>query len=161
MFTGTAAEVAAAGPTVLGTARAGMLRGGMYGGGFAALDAMKRDHDHSLRSYLRSTFGIPETDEDKLAPSPWETPKPGGKQGALPFGTWQPAAAYAAGIPAPEVKGSADLNVSVQVEPSDSFISRIVQAVRNEINVFGPSPGSGAGTAGSTGLSMPEAGPSP
>jgi hypothetical protein len=61
----------------------------------------------------------------------------------------------------PEVTGSADLNVNVQVEPSDSFISRIVQAVRNEINVFSPSPGSGAGTAGSTGLSMPEAGPSP
>ena len=156
-----AAAAVASGPTVLGTVGAGMLRGGVYGGGFAALDAMKRDHDHSLRSYLRSTFGIPETDEDKLAPSPWETPAPNGKQGALPFGTWQPAAAYAAGIPVPEVKGSADLNVSVQVEPSDSFISRIVQAVRNEINVFGPSPGSGAGTAGSTGLSMPEAGPSP
>jgi len=160
------AALAEAGPSLLGTilsAASGGLNAGLVGG-FELLDAMKRDHDHSLRSYLRSTFGIPETDEDKMAPAPWETPAPppGGKQsGALPFGVWQPASAYAAGIPQPEVKGSADLNVSVQVEPSDSFISRIVQAVRNEINVFGPSPGGGVGTAGSTGLSMPEAGPQP
>jgi len=56
-----------------------------------------------------------------------------------------------------EVKGSAELNVNVQVEPSDSFVSRIISAIRNEINVFGGS----VGTAGSTGLSMPEAVPGP
>jgi phosphotransferase system IIB component len=56
-----------------------------------------------------------------------------------------------------EVKGSADLNVNVQVEPSDSFVSRIISAIRNEINVFGGA----VGTAGSTGLSMPEAVPGP
>ncbi len=63
----------------------------------------------------------------------------------------------------PEVKGSADLNVKVMVEPSDSFISRIEQAVQNAINVFGGAgePGSGVGTAGSTGLSMPPAVPAP
>jgi|GEM_PF-6041798 len=63
----------------------------------------------------------------------------------------------------PEVKGSADLNVKVTVEPSDSFISRIEQAVQNAINVFGGAgePGSGVGTAGSTGLSMPPAVPAP
>jgi TP901 family phage tail tape measure protein len=73
------------------------------------------------------------------------------------------AAAVISSKPTAEVKGSADLNVAVQVEPSDSFISRIVQAIRNEINVFGSgaSPGAGVGTAGSTGLSMPEAGPQP
>jgi TP901 family phage tail tape measure protein len=60
---------------------------------------------------------------------------------------------------APEVKASAD--VTVQIEPSDSFISRIISAIRNEINAFGSSPGGGVGTAGSTGLSMPEAGPQP
>lgn len=61
-----------------------------------------------------------------------------------------------------EVKGSADLNVNVQVEPSDSFISRIVSGLHNEINVFtggGSTPGRGVGTDGSTGLSMPEAVP--
>lgn len=63
------------------------------------------------------------------------------------------------GMSTAEVRGSADLNVSVQVEPSDSFVSRIVSAIRNEINVFGGGPGSGVGTAGSTGLSMPEARP--
>jgi hypothetical protein len=37
------------------------------------------------------------------------------------------------------------------------------QAIRSEINVFGngASPSAGVGTAGSTGLSMPEAGPQP
>ena len=62
-----------------------------------------------------------------------------------------------------EVKGSADLHVNVQVEPSDSFISRIVTAIKNEINAFGGgnTPGRGVGTAGSTGLSMPEAVPGP
>ncbi len=64
---------------------------------------------------------------------------------------------------AAEVKGSAELNVNVQVEPSDSFISRIVSALRNEINAFGggggSTPGRGVGTDGSTGLSMPEAVP--
>lgn len=58
-----------------------------------------------------------------------------------------------------EVKGSADLNVSVQVEPSSSFISQIISAIRNEINVFGGGEGHGVGTAGSTGRSMPEAMP--
>jgi hypothetical protein len=59
----------------------------------------------------------------------------------------------------PELKATAD--VTVQIEPSDSFISRITQAVRNEIFSGGATPGSGRGTAGSTGLSMPEAGPQP
>jgi hypothetical protein len=64
--------------------------------------------------------------------------------------------------PTAEVTGSAQLGVDVRIEPSDSFISRIVSAIRNEINVFGASPpGGGVGTAGSTGLSMPEAGPQP
>ena len=67
-----------------------------------------------------------------------------------------PGVGYVPGMPIPEVKGNADLNVSVQVEPSDSFISRIVSAIRNDINVF-----SSAGTAGSTGVSMPEATPNP
>jgi hypothetical protein len=64
----------------------------------------------------------------------------------------------------PEVKGSADLNVSVQVEPSDSFLARIEAIVRNAISglsVNGAEPGSGVGTAGSTGLSMPPASPAP
>jgi hypothetical protein len=67
----------------------------------------------------------------------------------------------AVGLPAAEVKGSAELHVNVQVEPSDSFVSRIISAIKNEINTFGGGPGSGVGTAGSTGMSMPEAGPNP
>jgi hypothetical protein len=62
----------------------------------------------------------------------------------------------ALGMPAAEVKGSADLNVNVTVAPTEDFVSRIVSALRNGINVF-----SGTGTAGSTGVSMPEAGPAP
>ncbi len=62
-----------------------------------------------------------------------------------------PGVGYVPGMPMPEVKGSADLNVSVKVEPSDSFISRIVSALENDINAFG------GGTSGSTGVSMPEA----
>ena len=62
----------------------------------------------------------------------------------------------------PRSEGSADLNVNVQVEPSDGFISRIETVLRNSINAFGAgavAPGSSVGTAGSTGLSMPEAVP--
>jgi len=86
------------------------------------------------------------------APAPWAA------KGIPDFGAGGAAFGPA---PAPEVKGSAALNVDVRVEPSDSFISRIISAIRNEINVFGSSPGAGVGTAGSTGLSMPEAGPQP
>ncbi len=63
----------------------------------------------------------------------------------------------AVGMPTAKVEGSAELSVNVKVEPSDSFVSRITSAIRNEINVFGGS----VGTAGSTGLSMPEAVPGP
>jgi len=63
------------------------------------------------------------------------------------------------GTPVAEVKGNAELKVNVEVAPSASFISQIVSAIRNEINVFGG--GGGIGTAGSTGRSMPEAGPAP
>lgn len=52
-----------------------------------------------------------------------------------------------------EVTGSADLNVNVQVEPSDSFVNRIVSALRNDIDVFR--------SAGSTGPGMPAAVPNP
>jgi hypothetical protein len=160
------AALAAEGPSFLGTVLAGtrfgapgavgdnMMRGGaIYGGGPELLDAAR---NHKLRSYFNSQFGIGEP--DGAAPAVPMFPA------SVPMGSWAPASSYAAAqVPAPEVKGSADLNVNVQVEPSDSFIGRIVQAIRNEINVFGngASPGAGVGTAGSTGLSMPEAGPQP
>ena len=56
------------------------------------------------------------------------------------------------------ISGSADIHVNVQVEPSEGFISRLVSALRNDIVL---QHGSGGGTAGSTGLSMPEATPAP
>lgn len=87
-----------------------------------------------------------------------------GRQPWLPETVPLSPPAPSANIPKPEVKGSADLNVNVQVEPSDSFISRIVTAIENRINAFGAfgtEPGTGVGTAGSTGLSMPPAAPAP
>lgn len=60
----------------------------------------------------------------------------------------------AVGMPAAEVKGSADLNVTVQVEPSDNFVSRFVSALANDINFFRRHD---IGTEGSLGRSMPEA----
>ncbi len=61
-----------------------------------------------------------------------------------------------------EVKGDANLNVNVQVEPSPDFITRITTMFQNEINAFRNSGGTPAtGTAGSTGRSMPGAAPSP
>jgi hypothetical protein len=100
---------------------------------------------------------------------------PGGEIGAMPWlldavrsfagapaaPHWSTSDIRAAVSGPAEVKGSADLNVNVQVEPSDSFIARIISAIRNDINIFGHEPGSGPGTAGSTGLSMPPAGPNP
>jgi hypothetical protein len=99
-----------------------------------------------LRSYLRGLFDIQETDADRAAAAPWEL----GRH----FTTGDVAARLS--MAAPEVKGSADLNVSVQVQPSEDFVSRIVSAPRNGINAF-----TGTGTAGSTDVSMPEAGPAP
>lgn len=77
---------------------------------------------------------------------------------------WLPGEPLQSNAAKPEVKGSADLNVTVQVEPSDSFLSRVETVVRNAINAIGINggePGSGVGTAGSTGLSMPPAVPTP
>jgi hypothetical protein len=156
------AALAAEGPSFLGTVLAGsrfgapgafigddMMRGGaIYGGGPELLDAVRQ---HKLGNYFRSQFGIPESSSSPH--KPWTA-------SAIPdFGAG--GAALTTAVPGPEVKGSAQLGVSVQVEPSDNFISRIVQALRNEINVFGGGAPGGIGTAGSTGTSMPEAAPAP
>lgn len=58
-----------------------------------------------------------------------------------------------------EVVGSATLETVVKVEPSPDFLARITQTVNNGINAFKNSGGPSTGTAGSTGRSMPEAGP--
>ena len=95
--------------------------------------------------------------EKPLLPGGWLGPPPSYDTSTGPSNFSLGDVRSAVGMPTAEVKGSADLNVKVQVEPSDSFLSRIVSAVRNEINVFN----GGVGTNGSTGLSMPEVIPSP
>ena len=51
-------------------------RGGWLGAGVGALEAMKGDKDHSLRSRLRAMLGIEETPEDVAAPAPWQAGSP-------------------------------------------------------------------------------------
>jgi hypothetical protein len=58
-----------------------------------------------------------------------------------------------------EVVGNATLETTVKVEPSPDFLTRIEQTVHNAINAFRSSGGPATGSAGSTGQSMPEAGP--
>lgn len=71
------------------------------------------------------------------------------------------AALGAANISA-ELKGAADVNVKVSVEPSPDFMTRIKNQISNAIGnlrINGGTPDSG--TAGSTGKSMPQVGPAP
>ncbi|MDX3970659.1 MAG: hypothetical protein QHD01_29265 [Bradyrhizobium sp.] len=58
-----------------------------------------------------------------------------------------------------EVVGEATLKTEVTVSPSPDFLTRVQQTVQNGINAFRASGGPATGSAGSTGRSMPEAGP--
>lgn len=58
-----------------------------------------------------------------------------------------------------EVVGEATLKTEVTVSPSPSFLASVRQEVQNGINAFKSSGGGATGTTGSTGRSMPEAGP--
>ena len=128
-------------------------------GGLGALDYLRgKEAQHQT--------GLP-VDRDVIAQLPWWRRSAGWIQEHV-FGA-DPNLLYPelrakngltpSGAHAAEVKGSADLNVNVQVQPSDDFISRIVTAIKNEINAFGGSDS--VGSAGSTGVSMPEAKPNP
>lgn len=58
-----------------------------------------------------------------------------------------------------EVVGEATLKTEVSISPSPSFLASVRQEVQNGINAFKNSGGGATGTTGSTGRSMPEAGP--
>jgi hypothetical protein len=58
-----------------------------------------------------------------------------------------------------EVVGEATLKTEVTVSPSPDFLARVQQTVQNGINAFRSSGGPATGSSGSTGRSMPEAGP--
>ncbi|TGN86702.1 hypothetical protein EOW77_0019025 [Bradyrhizobium yuanmingense] len=58
-----------------------------------------------------------------------------------------------------EVVGEATLKTEVVVSPSPDFLTRVQQTVQNGINAFRSSGGPATGSSGSTGRSMPEAGP--
>lgn len=60
-----------------------------------------------------------------------------------------------------EVVGEATLKTEVTVSPSPDFLARVQQTVQNGINAFRSSGGPSTGSTGSTGRSMPEAGPAP
>jgi hypothetical protein len=60
-----------------------------------------------------------------------------------------------------EVVGNATLETVVRVEPSPDFLARVTQTVQNGINAFRSTGGPSTGSTGSTGKSMPEAGPAP
>ncbi|MBR0969613.1 hypothetical protein [Bradyrhizobium japonicum] len=58
-----------------------------------------------------------------------------------------------------KVVGEATLKTEVTVSPSPDFLTRVQQTVQNGINAFRSSGGPATGSSGSTGRSMPEAGP--
>jgi len=60
-----------------------------------------------------------------------------------------------------EVVGEATLKTEVTVSPSPDFLARVQQTVQNGINAFRSSGAPATGSSGSTGRSMPEAGPAP
>jgi TP901 family phage tail tape measure protein len=138
---------------------------GKAGPGAAAiiggLGALKRDAatGNSLRSQLRALLGIADPNE----PAPW-----------LPGGTWNPRAdtfgaggpralsleavrnaVYGGGAPKAELQGHADL--TVKVEPSPDFWTRIERTISNTINNLRINGAAPTGTSGATGQAMPEA----
>lgn len=58
-----------------------------------------------------------------------------------------------------EIIGNATLETTVTVSPSADFLAKVEQKVTNAINAFRSSGSPASGTSGSTGRSMPEAGP--
>lgn len=59
------------------------------------------------------------------------------------------------------VEGNATLDATVTVKPSSEFWATVETKISNAINAFRSSGAPAMGTAGSTGRSMPEAGPAP
>lgn len=59
------------------------------------------------------------------------------------------------------VEGNATLDATVTVKPSSEFWATVDSKISNAINAFRSTNAPAAGTAGSTGRSMPEAGPPP
>jgi hypothetical protein len=59
------------------------------------------------------------------------------------------------------VEGNATLDATVTVKPSSEFWATVESKISNAINAFRSTNAPAAGTAGSTGRSMPEAGPPP
>ncbi len=59
------------------------------------------------------------------------------------------------------VEGNATLDATVTVKPSSEFWATVESKISNAINAFRSSGAPASGTAGSTGRSMPEAGPAP
>lgn len=62
--------------------------------------------------------------------------------------------------PEAKIVGEATLKTEVVVSPSPDFLARVSQTVQNGINAFRSSGAPATGSSGSTGRSMPEAGPS-
>jgi hypothetical protein len=60
-----------------------------------------------------------------------------------------------------EVVGNATLETTVKVEPAAGFWAQVDQRIQNGINAFRSSGAPASGSSGSTGRSMPEAGPPP
>lgn len=58
-----------------------------------------------------------------------------------------------------KIVGEATLKTEVTVAPSPDFLARVQQTVQNGINAFRSSGAPATGSSGSTGRSMPEAGP--
>jgi len=59
------------------------------------------------------------------------------------------------------VEGNATLDATVTVKPTSEFWATVETKISNAINAFRSSGAPASGTAGSTGRSMPEAGPAP
>lgn len=60
-----------------------------------------------------------------------------------------------------ELKGQADVNVHVSVEPTSDFWAKVRSEVANAVGQLRVTAGGAGGTAGSTGRTMPEVGPAP
>jgi hypothetical protein len=123
----------AAGLGLASTGGAGVLKGGALPTAAAVLTAIKKDAetDNSLRSSLRSFFGIADPNE----PAPWQ---PGGSWNRaqdIPAGGLPPLSidgirsALGLGEVKAELQGAVDINSTVKVVPTDDFWLKVDQRI--------------------------------
>jgi hypothetical protein len=153
-FKAVVAAAPLAGPAAIALGMGGIIRGSVHEAGYDDKTIAERLAMHgggtSYQAQLRRNFDEEAGYNPAVQAGRWQ---PGGGQ----FSLGDVHSALGDRLVTAEVKGSADLGISINIGPPD-FFARIETTVFNAINAF---RNVNVGTSGPTGLSMPEAGSAP